>query len=85
MSRYQRETGPGSDPNRQRGTPESRTSPDKIRTYEELQRQILNALRDQNPHWIQPDGSSPIFEFYQKRLAELLAYLGQRQNRIEAA
>jgi hypothetical protein len=60
---------------------EIQTSHDKIRTYEELQRQILNALRDQNPHWIEPDGSSPIFESYQKRLAELLAFFGQQERR----
>jgi len=57
------------------------TSNDKIRTYEELQRHILNALRDQNPHWIEPDGSCPIFESYQKRFAELLAFFGQQERR----
>jgi hypothetical protein len=54
------------------------TSNDKIRTYDELQRHILNALRDQNPDWIEPDGSSPIFESYQRRFAELLAFFGQQ-------
>jgi hypothetical protein len=56
------------------------TSNDKIRTYEELQQHILNALRDQNPHWIEPDGSSPIFESYRKRFAELLAFFGQQER-----
>ena len=56
------------------------TSNDKIRTYEELQRHILNALRDQNPDWIEPDGSSPIFESYQKRFVEQLAFFGQQER-----
>jgi hypothetical protein len=63
------------------GASEIQTSNNKIRTYEELQRQILSALRDQNPHWIEPDGSSPIFESYQKRFAELLAFFGQQERR----
>ena len=58
-----------------------KTGNDKIRTYEELQWQVLSALRDQNPHWIEPDGSSPIFESYQKRFAELLAFFGQQERR----
>ena len=63
------------------GTSGIQTSNDRIRTYEELQRHILNALRDKNPHWIEPDGSSPIFESYQKRFAELLAFFGQQERR----
>ena len=71
----------GSGSSRKREVSGIQTSNDKIRTYEELQRHILNALRDQNPHWIEPDGSSPIFESYQKRFAELLAFFGQREGR----
>jgi hypothetical protein len=65
---------------RNNGASGVQTRDGKIRTYEELQRQILNALRDQNPDWIEPDGSSPIFESYQKRFAELLAFFGQREK-----
>jgi len=71
----------GSGSSRKREVSGIQTSNDKIRTYEELQRHILNALRDQNPDWIEPDGSSPIFESYQKRFAELLAFFGQQERR----
>jgi hypothetical protein len=71
----------GSGSSRNSGAAGILTSNDKIRTYEELQRHILNALRDQNPDWIEPDGSSPIFESYQKRFAELLAFFGQQERR----
>jgi hypothetical protein len=73
--------GLGSGSSRNSGASGIQTSNDKIRTYEELQRQILNALRDQNPDWIEPDGSSPICESYQKRFAELLAFFGQQERR----
>ena len=69
----------GSSP--EKGVPGIQTSNDKIRSYEELQRQILSALRDQNPDWIEPDGSSPIYESYQKRFAELLAFFGRHERR----
>jgi hypothetical protein len=46
---------------------------DQIRTYAELQQQMRYALRDQNPEWVDPDGDSPICDFYEKRFAELLA------------
>jgi len=71
----------GSGSSRKREVSGIQTSNDKIRTYEELQRHILNALRDQNPDWIESDGSSPIFESYQKRFAEQLAFFGQQERR----
>jgi len=68
----------GSGSSRNSGAAEDQTTNDKIRTYRELQRQLLNALRDQNPDWVEPDGSSAICESYKKRFAELLAILAQR-------
>jgi len=41
-------------------------------TYDELKRQMHNALRTQNPQWIEPDGSSPICDDYERRFAALL-------------
>ena len=70
----------GSGSSRNSGGSGIQTNDDKIRTYDELQRHILNALRDQNPDWIEPDASSPIFESYQKRFAELLAFFGQQER-----
>jgi hypothetical protein len=33
---------------------------------------MREALRAQNPEWVNPDGSSPICDDYERRLAELL-------------
>jgi hypothetical protein len=46
---------------------------EEIRTYADLQQQLHNALREQNPQWIEPDGDSPMCRSYERRLAELLA------------
>jgi hypothetical protein len=45
---------------------------DKIRSYAELRELIRVSLRAQHQEWIQPDGDSPICDFYEARLAELL-------------
>jgi len=44
----------------------------KIHTYTELRQQIHDDLRIQHPDWIQPDGESPVCDFYEARLMELL-------------
>jgi hypothetical protein len=41
-------------------------------TYTELLRQMHEALRAQNPQWVEPDGDSPICDDYERRLAEML-------------
>lgn len=41
-------------------------------SFAELQQEILEALRSQNPNWVQPDGASPIYDNYEARLTELL-------------
>jgi hypothetical protein len=51
----------------------STLAPYEIHTYAELRQQIHNDLRLQHPEWIQPDGESPICDFYEARLMELLA------------
>jgi len=45
----------------------------KIGTYAELVEQIRNDLRLQHPEWIQPNGQSPMCDFYEARLIELLS------------
>jgi hypothetical protein len=37
-----------------------------------LQLQIHEDLRSQHPDWIEPNGESPICDFYEARLAQLL-------------
>ena len=44
----------------------------KINTFTELREQIHNDLRLQHPEWIEPTGESPMCDFYEARLMELL-------------
>ena len=44
----------------------------QIHTYMELRQQIHDDLRIQHPEWIEPDGASPMCDFYEARLMELL-------------
>jgi len=43
-----------------------------LHSYAELRREMHEALRAQHPEWVMPDGSSPICDDYERRLAELL-------------
>jgi hypothetical protein len=43
-----------------------------IHTYTELREQIHHDLRVQHPDWIEPGGQSPMCDFYEARLMELL-------------
>ena len=40
--------------------------------YAELRRRMHDALRVQNPQWVEPDGESPICDDYERRFNELL-------------
>jgi len=44
----------------------------EVRTCTELREQIHNDLRLQHPEWIEPSGESPMCDFYEARLLELL-------------
>ncbi len=46
---------------------------DEIRSYIELHQQIREALRVQNPEWVDTSGECPACDSYEHRLAELLA------------
>jgi hypothetical protein len=48
------------------------SGPDEIRSYDDLQRQIHDALRIEHPEWVRPNGDCPTCESYESRLAELL-------------
>jgi len=39
----------------------------------DLQRQIHHDLRRQHPEWVRPNGESPMCDFYEARLMDLLA------------
>jgi hypothetical protein len=44
----------------------------KIHTYTELRQQIHDDLRIQHPEWIEPGGTSPMCDYYEARLMDLL-------------
>jgi hypothetical protein len=43
-----------------------------VDTFSMLQLQIHDDLRVQHPEWIEPNGESPMCDFYEARLAQLL-------------
>jgi hypothetical protein len=42
--------------------------PQQVHTYTELRQQIHDDLRIQHPEWVQPNGESPMCDFYEARL-----------------
>jgi hypothetical protein len=44
----------------------------QIHTYTELRQQIHDDPRVQHPEWVESDGGSPMCDFYEARLSELL-------------
>jgi len=62
-----------------RGTLESFTRPaamaHQVHIYTELLQQIHDDLRIQHPEWVQPNGESPMCDFYEERLMDLLGSL----------
>jgi hypothetical protein len=53
-------------------------------SYVQLQREIHDALREQHPEWVEPNGDCPTCESYESRFVELLE-LFQSQERNSAA
>jgi hypothetical protein len=54
----------------------------QVDTYASLVEQIRNDLRLQNPEWIQPNGESPMCDYYEARLIELLSIPGGSNDNI---
>ena len=50
----------------------------QIHTYTELQQQIHDDLRIQNPEWVKPNGESPACDYYEARLTKMLDTLALR-------
>ena len=48
----------------------------RVNTVAELQQQIHDDLRKQHPEWIEPGGKSPMCDFYEARLSQLLKTCG---------
>ena len=53
---------------------------EQIHTYTELRQQIHGDLRIQRPEWIEVTGESPMCDFYEARLMELLHFEGTGLN-----
>ncbi len=47
---------------------------EQINTYTELRQQIHGDLRIQHPEWVGSSGESPMCDFYEARLMELLHF-----------
>jgi len=54
--------------------------PQQVHTYTQLRQQIHDDLRIQHPEWVQPNGESPMCDFYEARLMDLLDSLGAKQT-----
>jgi hypothetical protein len=52
--------------------PNSTAAPHQIHTYVELRQQVHDDLRAQHPEWVGANGDSPMCDFYEARLMELL-------------
>ena len=55
--------------------------PQQVHTYTELRQQIHCDLRIQHPEWVQPNGESPMCDFYEARLVDLLDGLNANQTK----
>jgi hypothetical protein len=53
---------------------------DKIRNYAELRELVRVSLRIQNPQWVEPNGDSPVCDFYEARFAELIGLTNPRES-----
>jgi len=59
-------------------------TPGEIGSYVQLQHQIHDALREQHPEWIQPNGDCPTCESYESRFAELLTIFQSNEHKSVA-
>jgi len=49
----------------------------RVHTVAELRQQIHDDLRKQHPEWVEPSGNSPMCDFYEARLSQLLETCAQ--------
>jgi hypothetical protein len=52
--------------------------PGEVQEYVHLQRQIHDALRKEHPEWVEPNGESPMCDFYEALLTEQLETFTRR-------
>ena len=55
-----------------------------IHSYSQLQQQIHDALREQHPDWVEPNGNCPTCDSYELRLAELLGSFSSTERKSAA-
>jgi len=56
----------------------------QVDTFAKLLQQVRNDLRRQHPEWIQPNGQSPMCDFYEARLIELLSIPAESNDNTAA-
>jgi hypothetical protein len=56
----------------------------EVGSYVQLQHQIHDALREQHPEWIEPNGNCPTCESYESRFAELLTVFQSNERTLVA-
>jgi hypothetical protein len=56
--------------------------PGEVQEYVHLQRQIHDALRKEHPEWVEPNGESPMCDFYEARLTKQLETFTRRGSAI---
>ena len=76
----QPDTGPGHQARSAKWTTTWTISP-PIRSYAELQEQLHRDLVAQHPEWIDSNGNSPMLDWYDRRLAELIAIFQSADKR----
>jgi hypothetical protein len=62
----------------------SAIQPGETHSYADLQREIHDALREQHPEWVQPNGDCPTCESYESRFAELLDLFQSNESKSAA-
>ena len=60
------------------------SSSGEIGSYIQLQHEIHDALREQHPEWVEPNGDCPTCESYESRFVELLTVLQSNEQRSVA-
>jgi hypothetical protein len=60
------------------------SSPGQSQAYAKLQHQMHDALREQHPEWVQPNGDCPTCESYEARFAELIDIFQANEHKSAA-
>jgi hypothetical protein len=62
----------------------SAIGPGETHSYTHLRQEIHDALREQHPEWVQPNGDCPTCDSYESRFAELLELFQSNESKSAA-